>query len=392
MKKTIVIIILISIMAMMLPVLSQAAITPFFIAVNDTLLPFNNDTMPYVVGGEYFIPHGVFRGVGVWSIASTEYVRLYTGANQYVDFYTSGGTVIDQDGATLSWPAARRVSGRIYVPLRQISEFFGFSYQIQSVGRDIIPQEQMWVIRMLSADGSAWINWQTFFGIYGTTLRNAYNDYFSPATSSSPSPSPGGDVSASPPTVEPPPIYDDVTIHHSFYDISAGGGEAILDLLDSYSGEFDQFCFYVSEIDIRSNPGIIRKVSSEGYTIGIWLLEGTLDEYLRVSSLLFEATKIKTMIVSSDFEIEVETARLNRYGVIYWDSKESLIYDDTFSVEAVTEMLPQESGERKNLLSVCSEFTALMLVDILSYLLEYEYMVEGITETTVPLLRSISQE
>jgi hypothetical protein len=76
---------------------------------------------------------------------------------------------------------------------------------------------------------------------------------------------------------------------------------------------------------------------------------------------------------------------LRNHGLIFWDTSESLVYDDTLSVDSVTDMIPTESGARQNLISSCSENIRPMLSGILSYLREKEYSVVSITETVFPL-------
>ena len=277
------------------------------------------------------------------------------------------------------------------MPLNQVCDFFGLSYEVQAVGRDIISEEQMWIIRIRSSSGLPSLNWPTFFGYYRDALRNAYNDYYAPPTPASPT-SPGDNDQLAPPVDEPPQRYSDVTIHHSFYAISAGGADAILELLNLKQHESAtdyRFCFFISESDISEDADIVRKIAGSGYPIGIWLDAGTMEEYLRTSALLYEAAKVKTVLVSSFINDESIFEAEGIDEVIYWNSNYSIAYDDTFSVEAVTEMLPQESGERSNLIASCSDFTALMLVDILSYLVEREYIITGINETT-PVLLSAS--
>ena len=384
-KRILAMIVVICIAAALTPITSRAAVTPYFIAVNDVLLPFNDDTMPYVTGGEIFVPRRIFEGVGVFSVASEELerVRIYTGASRYVDFYTARSLVEDQDGNVLPWPAARRVGSRFYVPLRQVCDFFGLTYEEVEVSRDIISQEQMWLIRIRQREGASGFNGPTFVVMNRSAIRNAYNEYHALPP---PTPAAPPDVALpSPPTVEPPPKYNDVTIHHSFYNISAGGTNVILELLDASAAPDYRFCFFVSADDIIKDAGLIRRISGSGHTIGIWLTEGTYNEYLRTSALLYEAAKIKTLLVSADSETEHAFMKAGEHGVIFWETSQSLIYDDTFSVDAVTAMLPQESGARLNLIASCLENTALMLSGILLFLRQNEYSVMGITETTAPI-------
>jgi len=395
MKRIVIVIAVICAAAIIIPTVSHAAVTPYFIAINDTLLPFNDDTMPYISGGEILVPHWIFGDdVGVWSVAveELERVRVYRSDRKYVDFYIKDGIAEDQDGNILQWPAARRVGSRFYVPLRYICDFFGLTYDIFEVSRDIIPQEQMRIIR-IRPEGYSGLNAETFIGVYRNSLRDAYNDYNAPPSTQPPSPSimpsdetPSPSPSPSPtPIIEIPPSFSDVTIHHSFYNISAGGMDVILELLDAIAASDYRFCFFVNVDDIRNNAGLIRRVSGNGHAIGIWLTEGTYSEYIETSALLFEATKIKTVLVSGEFEEEPAFIATGEQEVVFWGTSQSVFYDDTFLVEEVTAMISQESGARQNLISSCTENTALMLSGILSYLREYEYSIAGITETTEPV-------
>ena len=383
------------VIAAVVPAISRSSMPPYFLAVNDTLLPFNETTMPYISGGDILVPHSVFGEAEVWSAASDELdrVRIYRGSNRHVDFYTARGLAEDQDGNVLPWPAARKVGGRFYVPLRQVCEFFDLTLTFPEVGRDIIPQEQMYIIRIRSREG---LNDRTFVGFYRESLKSAYNEYYSISTSPSPpttsptSPQPPtvspGVPTYTPPSVEPPPIYSDVTVYHSFYGIADGGTDVIFELLDANAASDYRFCFFVSAADIRKDAGLIRKIAADGHAIGIWLEQGTYREYEMTSMLLYEATKVKTILVMLSEAASARTSLglLNGYGLIIWSVSGGLVYDDTFSVDAVTEMIPKESGARMNLISSCSENTALMLSGILAYLREFEYSVAGINETTAP--------
>ena len=366
------------------PVVSRAAVIPYFMAVNDTLLPFSDENMPDIIGGEIFVPPGMFAGVSVWSVASenSEQIRLYRGVSKHVDFYTARGITVDQDDNVLSWPSARKIGNKFYVPLRQVCEYFGLTYEIYDISREVIPQEQMRVIRIRSVEG---FNKNTFLGLNGNAFRKAYNEYYAPAPSTPPATESPGEASPLPPVVEPPPTYSDVTIYLSFYDVAAGGAGRLLDLLATNAASGGQACFFVSADDIKNNPGLIRRISGGGYTIGIWLKEGTVKEYLETSSLLFEAAKIKTIIIAADEMTEDEKASAEAYGLIIWESSHCLVYNDTLSVANVTDMIPTEGGARQNLMSACSEDAALMLSGILLYLHVNEYNIAKITETVAPV-------
>ena len=361
------------------PYFSHAAVTPYFIAVNDTLLPFTLDNMPFITGGEIFVPDRVFGGVDVWATNSVdrEFVRLYSGINDYVDFHTGrGGVTEDQDGNILRWPQARRRGNRFYVPLRQVSEFFGFSFDVIEIPRRIIADEQLSVIRIYSRPI---VNEPTFFGLNERAIRTAYAEYIAQSPQVTP-PIGGGDIVPEP-NEDPTPDYSDVTIHLSFYDISAGSAEGILNLLDIQEDSGFHAGFFVSKEDIIEDPGLIRRIAGSGHTLGIWLEYGTFEEYIAASDLLFEAAKIRTVLVAGYDEEDTALTMAQVRGLVYWGNSQNRFDYEELTVSSVTEMLPQESGARMNLMFSCSEIAASILPGVYSYLRANEISVERITET-----------
>jgi len=382
-KKTIpAAIIALLIAAVFVPGVSQAATTPYFVALNDTLLPYNDDTSPIISGGELFIHDRVLEGLGVFAIGSDDlgFVRLYRGT-RYVDFYVARGVTLDQNGNTLFWPSPRRVGGRLYVPLRHVSEYLGLTYQVVDIPLDIIPDQQTQLVRVAS---DAIFNAQTLVGMNRNAIKAAYNDYFSPAQPPSP---PIGEPAEPTPTPEPTPTYEDVTIHLSFFDISAGSAEAILDLLDIQTEPGFHSCFFVNKRDIAENPGIVRRIAGSGHTIGLWLEEGTFMEYLGASEVLFEAAKAKTVIISAGEGSEAAAAMAGGYGLIFWETAQSLVDYENQTLTAITEEIPREGGARRNLLFSCSESAASALPEVYSFLVANAFTVTRITETVEPILQ-----
>ena len=363
----------------LMPAVTNAAITPYFVAVNDTLLPFHEDTMPFVSGGNVFVPDNVFEHIDdIWAIGSAglEYIRLYRGKT-YVDFFTDSRLTLDHDGNTLRWPSARLVGEKFYLPLRQVCEYFGLTSQVIEVARDIIADQQMYVVRIVS---TSQINGVTFVGLNRSAIRAAYNQYYEPA---SPPVSPPTDVPPEPPE-EPPPSYSDVTIHLSFYDISAGSADEILDLLDIQMEQGFHSCFFVSGGDVAEDPGLIRRIAGSGHMIGIWLETGSYSEYAETSALLFEAAKVKTVIVSAQEASPSAIEMAGANGLVLWESDLSLAAYDASEVPLITDALPVESGDRRNLWFSCSGEAASVLPGVYAFLRTNEYTVSRITETVEP--------
>jgi len=401
-KKIAVLLVFICLAAALEPTVSYARVTPVFVAVNDTILPFTDDNMPYLEGGMIFMPVTVFSSLRIYSKGSAddERVVLYTGvgtAMRFLEFSTRPGntSVKDQDNNILNWPAARRVGRRFYVPLRQVCEFFGLSHNACEIGTDIIPQQQMSLVRIVS---NASFSIETLVNINRNALRTAYNNYYAPTITPSP-PAPPGGIDEPPPVEEPPPVYSDVSVFLSFYDIAAGSVDSVLDMLGAHTASGYHTCFFVSADDVLSDPGLIRRISGAGHTIGIRLRDGTLEEFDRTSGLLFEATKIRTVLVSvigDDIGEEAQgeeagneatpgDGSLDSSGLIIWRSSQSFGFADDMSESDITDMIPTETGERYSLMFPCSENATRILRDVLTFLREYEYTLEKITETMSPI-------
>jgi len=378
-KRIFAVLIVLCLLAAFLPLTSQAAITPYFMAINDTLLPFNDGTMPFVSGGDFFVPDNVFEHIeDIWAIGSDslEHIRLYRGKT-YVDFYTDRRQTVDHDGNTLRWPAARRIGSRFYLPLRQVCDYFGLTPQVVEVTSDIVADQQMYVIRIVSTSR---INGETFVGLNRNAIRAAYNQYYAPP----PTPTPPSTTDVPPPpVVEPPRTYRDVTIHLSFYDISAGSADGILDLLDMQTEQGFHSCFFVSGKDIKEEPGLIRRISGSGHMIGIWLETGAYPEYFETSALLFEAAKVKTVIISSEEAQEAARITAEANNLVFWGGGDLVDYSAQ-SVPLITGTIPTESGARVNMLFSCSEEVASLLPGVYQFLKTNEYTVSRITETVEP--------
>ena len=185
------------------------------------------------------------------------------------------------------------------------------------------------------------------------------------------------------------PTYGDVTVYFSFHGLSAGSCASVLDLLYNQGAAMPPFCFFVSADDIKAAPGLIRKLYGSGHTVGIWLEEGTLREYLEVSALLFEAAKVKTVLVSANWATVAAARLADAYGLIFWGASQEPVPDgedgEVDTEVDITETLPTESGERAMLSFDCSEGTAEILTDIFAHLKMFEYTIGTITETTIPM-------
>ena len=375
-KKITVALVILCIIAATLPV-SRAA-TPYFTAVDDTLLPFSDSTMPAYHNGILYVPYRVFQNAQVYSFRSVEdgILRLYRG-NRSVDFFVFQGTAINQDGQNEA-ASAREENGTIYIPLDFVCRYFDLTYNIIELDESsVVTLAPMAIIRIKSP--AVITNDKTFVGMTKKQMQTVYNEYYGIVPTAPATPSPP----VLPPVDPAVPKYSNVTLYFSLFGLPSGYASELVDML----AEQDFRCsIYVTEYDILLNPGLIRRFYSAGHSIGIWLSEGSFTEYQRTAAILFEATKAPTLLIAADDAADTARQTAAEHGLIfrsasgtYADEEESLTAD------IITTRLPVNSGARYDLRLVCAENVAEVLPEVIDYLLLHEYKISNITETTAPV-------
>ena len=105
-------------------------------AVNDTLLPLDDSTMPQRLGGELYVPYSVFSSLGVSS--SIEDSVLNMSANgETLSFSLNEGYVYDQNLNSYPSPAYD-MNGTVYVPVTLCCGKFGLGYSTISVAGETV--------------------------------------------------------------------------------------------------------------------------------------------------------------------------------------------------------------------------------------------------------------
>ena len=390
-KKLIALFIALFICAAFIVPFSLAAGDIYFTAVNDTIMPLSDSTMPVYFGSTVYLPHSAFtsNNLGMYYTSSGGTACMYT-SKQLLFFYLNDGKFYDSVGK--SFPAsAVSYNGTYYLPVEFITSYFGLSYSI--IDNDPAP-----IIRIYNKQ--AIYNNNNLVGIYKSKMKDMYNQYTGYVEPVSPEPT----TSTSPPvTSTPPPVvspsptttipdetdeddedddtatYDDVTLYLSFTNI----GSSSPDILDSLDNTDYSACFFVTESDIINNADTIREIIGSGYSIGLMLSAGTQDEYNRVSGLLFEAAKVKTILVTSDDGIaDVVKTNAAEVGLIYWNVSRDYTLD-IYTSEEITGGISTAAGSREHIMLSCNS-RASVISDVLSYIGEKEYRVDRIIETRTP--------
>ncbi len=105
-------------------------------AVNNTILPLSDSTMPARLGGELYVPYEVFSRLGVRAYIDGAELHLSSGG-EYLSFSTSEGYVYDQNQNSYTSPAYER-NNTVYVPVKLCCGKFGLGYSTFSVAGETV--------------------------------------------------------------------------------------------------------------------------------------------------------------------------------------------------------------------------------------------------------------
>jgi hypothetical protein len=346
----------------------RAAGNVCFTAINDTLVPLNDTTMPVILGSQLYIPCDFFTSdaLGVYYIPGDSQVMLYSTSKKII-FYIEKSAVIGYDDNNQYYIPAEKRNGRIYVPIDEICVFFGLKY-------DVIQSQSLPAPVVRFYNGTAYSSRDKFIALNKYFIQTLYDAYVTAEPSATPE-SPA------------PPTYPDVSVYLSFYDLTGGNLKSILEKLASTSYKA---CFFVTSGEIEAHADLLRRAAGKGHTLGVLLTEGTKDgayqEYEDASARLFEAAMVKTVIVSAlgDGAKAAEEMAQER-SLVFWRPTRSYDREAGLSVAGLTDQLSTLGGMRESLYFPCSDETAHVLRQLLNYLALYDYSVRRVTETSTSI-------
>lgn len=345
----------------------KAADDVYFSVTNNKILPLSQSTMPVIQDGQLYLPYTFFSSgeLGIFVAPGENKVLLYSSISKRLTFDALRGTIIDQDDNQYYLYSPIMHNGIVYVPAEMVCKFFGLTPP------SVIDAEPAPIVRIKSA--TLIINDATFPSLFKNELQTAY-DIFTGKTTPSPSPSSPGAV----------PSYGNVTIYLSFTDLSGG---TLGEVLDTFDNTPYKSCIFVAEDEVADNADLLRRAAAAGHSIGIWLKNGTYEEYQKASALLFEAAKIKTVLVTATGSAAAPAkAVAAAEHLIFWNTTKRYDAAVKFSLSGITGKLSTGSIPRESLSFDCSDKTSGILSAFLSYLSEYKYNVRRVNETTVPII------
>ncbi len=293
MKRRAALVLLAVLMALGLSTLSAAAgRSIYFLAVNDTVLPLSDETMPFWENGYLYIPSTIFAGdvykeleIGYIPNQSRQLLVLYT-AGKSLHFPLGESYAQDTSGNSY-FPGAVERNGIAFVPAALVAEFFDLSYSVTSVtGSGAVSSEDRgWLVWL--RQGSYNLTAAQFADAAVPQMRARYDQYVKSKETQS----------EEVPTV-PEETEESFPGKSVYLCLEASDGaqvEAVLDVLDAQGA---RAAFYCTEEFLNEEGGLLRRMAATGQTIGI-LADGEdpLEQVRRGNEALYAATCGKTRMV-----------------------------------------------------------------------------------------------
>ena len=295
--------------ALLLTFLPAPAHAVTLTAINDSILPLDESTMPARLGGETYVPYSVFTTLGV-SASENDGVLDLSANGETLSFSTAEGYVYDQNLNSYSTPAYE-MNGTVYVPVKLCCAKFGFTYSSLTLQGEN-------VLRV--ADGSAQSD-SAFIAAHTKVIENTIDNYKdntsgsdrSNNTNTNPAPAkPVDNDTIEIPKVEEKPAKKPVRVYLAYYGAPNENTAAVLDTL-SESGRTAAFFLPVKSADWTDDT--VRRIAAEGHTLALLLdadEKASGDALVEQLTLANERLRLLTGVQTRIVSVSTGCAQLSR--------------------------------------------------------------------------------
>lgn len=355
-KKVISFLLVLCLVSFIIPTISEADNEYIFTAINDTLLPLNTASMPVYTNGSLYIPYTVFvyNGFGIyssWFNGGTTLCLYDSSSTLFFDM--EKGNAFSESNKSFDISAVY-INGTLYVPAYFVAGLFRLTCSVISSSATIV--------RICS--GSQSYGNSSFASLCESEIRETLEALNPPVPPTPDKPD------------EEPENYQNVTLLLSFRDISGENCRSILDTLNRWNL---RVCFFVTPDEINENADLIRRITGCGHSIGIYLNNGTYEEFEDGQRLLFEAAMITTSLTSSPEDVrKISEAVCAEHGLIYRAA--DILDSNGSSLNYLTSSLSKTSGMKQVLLLRCDEQTDSFLSDFIWTINKFHYNLQQITD------------
>ena len=221
--------------------------------------------MPARLGGELYVPYGVFSQLGVSSSASDGVLNM-SANGETLSFSPDEGYVYDQNLNSYATPAYS-MNGTTYVPVKLCCGKFGLSYSTLSVAGET-------VLRV--TDGSASSD-SAFASSKAASIENSINSYKGISSSDGSSQNGGGTTGGTTaqtpaetpiPKVEEKPTRKPSRVYLTFYGAPDKNAP---DILDALKQDGRTAAFFLPADTAEWTDDTVRRIVAEGHTAALLL-------------------------------------------------------------------------------------------------------------------------
>ena len=325
-----------------------------FVSINDTLPPELVNCAAYYNGASY-VPYYVFTNYG-FGLSYSYFVSAATAylstPDKQLFFELNSGDAYDGDDNHYS-ASAIFLNGTVYVPVGLVCRFFGgMNYS------NITGNEYGSILRITT--DSAVLSDADFLRAARTLMRTYYQNYWAENN---------GDAPEEP---EAPVMHEGDRVLLGFVGLPDA------ETLNSLESRECSASFFLTAEEIRAFPDLMRRLSGEGYSLGVWCPEGTAGDWEEASRLLFETARVRSILICAPPErMEACLALAGKNGLACWEPDYRLLAseDAAPAPDTVALALEAEEGDVSLLLDDGGDVTELEL--LLESLLERRYDIVG---------------
>lgn len=252
---------------LLLPLLPASARALTLTAVNDTLLPLSDSTMPARLGGELYIPYGVLTQLGV-SVSEQDGALSLSANDEALYFVPDEGYAYDQ--YLNSYPSpGYNMNGTIYVPVKLCCGKFGLTYSTFSASGET-------VLRITNGNAQSDADFAASEASDIQTAVNAYKGVVAPP----PADDGGNEVPVQPtipeekpaepeiPAVEEKPAQKPAQVYLTYFGPPTENTAAVLNALRDAQRPA---AFFLSTDTASWTDDTVRRIAGEGHTLALLL-------------------------------------------------------------------------------------------------------------------------
>lgn len=362
--------------------LSYANSEIIFMSLNNTVQKLYDSTMPVRRGGQIFVPYTVFTNnfeiSGSYDSEKDQLILL--SGNLSITFDISNSETYDESGEFYTNPAFHH-NDTIYVCAKDLSEKMGLYF---SIIIDDLTSEIRTVVRINKSSPAITDN------VYVYIIQNELKSVFEEYSKKDEVPS------VDQPLPDQPGINKNIRL--TFSNGLSDYTEKILDSLYKYGYKA---AFFVSRDDIVRYSETVRRIVSEGHTIGIYgsyynesfysSPEAMIKQLDETNSLLFKVCLKKTRLMrfpggSKGVITTQYMSALSENGYRFWDwnlSCSGFRYSSSITRTVISSLNARTFSTVLEL--DCSAASAGAVSEILKYLSQNDYSVNTISEITSPV-------